>query len=254
MTTDRADAWDEDDDGLDYELEPPDEDVVRLARRRASEDVAEAERSIDVDAVYRELQGRGAEDAAWEPSDFRFGVRELLIATGVVALLLGVWRVGLLGPGAFAGFIAVSLIGLGAAHTYLAWRERRRHEVLIARQRYELAKARGDLDDGEAPAPPPPTLGPAWDELKTTLRDTLRFGVRELLLLTVFVALLMVPVRFLGAGATAALVGLTVLAGLALQAADFELPRPVVLVWWLLILAYCALMVGQLIAGLLGFV
>ena len=245
-------TWDEDDDGLDYELEPPDEDVVRMEKDRAQAEMAQAQHAIDVDAVYRKLDGRDEADFSWDPAEFRFGIRELLIATGVVALLLGMWRIGFLSPNLFAAFIAVALVGLGAAHTYVAWRERKRHEALIERQAYELRRARGEHGpENLLPEEPEPSV-PGWEELKQTVRENLRFGIREMLTVTAFVALLMVPVRIVGAAGTAALVGLLVLVGLALQAADYELPRWIHRLWWLLILAYCVLMLGDTVAQALG--
>lgn len=247
-----ATLW-EDDDGVEYELEPPDEAVLRGAEARARDDLERAQHAIDVDAVYRELEGRSEEDLSWEPGDFRFSTKHLLIATTAIAVLLGAWKAAVLTPHSFAALVAVALLVLGSAHAYIAWRERRRQEALLARQRYERAAAHAEGGFGDAPEGAEPTLGSAWEELRSAAGGTLRFGLRELGLLMLFVAVLMVPLRYLGAGPTAALVGLAVLGGLGLQAADFDLPRWALGVWWLLILAYCLLTLGQAAAAGLGY-
>lgn len=238
----------DDADDFEYEIEPPDADVVLAAQRRAEEDLATAERVIDVDAVYRDLDNREGRDGAWEPGDLRFSLKHLLIGTTAVGVLLGIWSAGLLSGQLFACFIGVSLVTLGGIHAFLDWRERRRREALVAQRRYELARARGDFD-GDAP----PAFAADFADLRQELREFLRFGVRELLIATAVAALLLVLVRLVGVGGAAALVGLVALGGLALQAMDYELHRGVVVAWWVSILAFCLLLLGDLASSALGF-
>ena len=141
----------ESDEG-DYELEPVDEHVTRQAKKIAREEVARAERAVDVDQVYRELEGRDELDSSWEPGNFSFGIKHLLIATGVFGLMLGCLRIGLFTMGSFSTLVALSLVMLGAAHTFFDWRDRRRQEAVIARQRYDRGRAKGEIGINVPPA------------------------------------------------------------------------------------------------------
>ncbi len=255
----------DDDDAGDYELEPVDEHVVRQAENRAREELAQAERAIDVDRVYRELEGRSEEGesswepgawepGSWKPSSFSFGIKHLLLATGAFALLLGLWQMGLFSVHGFSVLVALSLVVLGAAHAFFDWRDRRRQEATFARQRYDHGRAMGEIGINIPPPETPSTsLATAWEGVKRDLRGFLRFGIRELLIITAVVAVLTVIARTITLGFTAVLVGMIALGGLGLQAFDFELSRSMKIVWWASIFAYCILTVISAIATAIGF-
>lgn len=241
---------DEGDDG-DYELEPVDEHVTRHAKNLARDEVTRAGHAVDIDKVYQELEGRVETDFSWEPGKFSFGIKHLLIATGAFALMLGFWRMGFFSTGGFSALIALALVVLGAIHTFFDWRDRRRREAVLARQRYDQGRAKGEIGiDVPPPEVPPSNLSDAWEDVQHDLRQFLRFGIRELLIITAVVAVMMTVVLAIGIGPTAVLVGMFALGGLGLQALDFDLPRPVRIAWWASILAYCVLtVVGTIISA-----
>ncbi|TWT99094.1 hypothetical protein Pla108_00270 [Botrimarina colliarenosi] len=233
----------EEDDDFEYEVEPADEEVTAHQVRRAREDLARAERAIDVDAIYRELENRGDFDAAFEKFRARFSVRSVLIATTVVAIILGVGGLGIFNGTTFAGFICLSLIGLGSAHAWLNYQEGRRRAELIARREAELRRARGDADDDFEPEPAQPPPSPA--EL---LASFFRFTLMDLMIATAAAAVMLTLMSFAGsAGKAAAAMGALAITGFALQAAEINIPRPLLLAWWLALLGYCVLTVVSIV-------
>ena len=85
---DRIDISDEDDD-FEYEVEPVDEEVLAGEKARARLEVARAENAVNVDTVYQELNAPTDLDGLAGEIKLRFSVRTLLIATTVIAVLLG---------------------------------------------------------------------------------------------------------------------------------------------------------------------
>lgn len=215
----------------DYELEPPDEEVTRNQQRRAQEELAKAQRAIDVDAVYRDLGPRddlGDLVASVRP---RFSVRSILVATTAVAVVLGIGGSGLLNGTTFAIFLCLVLVGLGAAHGWLNYQEHKRQEEAIARRREELREARrgagaereGVEEEDELPKPPT-TAEVALAILRLSPGEwggAVAIGVVTTALLAFAPSL---PAAFGSMGAAAII-------GLALIAADVALPRLLVVAW-----------------------
>jgi len=244
---------DDEDDGLDYEVEEVDPAVLAHQQEQARQQLDQAKRAIDVDAVYRELERR--DDFDLEGFELRFGVRSLLALTAGVAVLLGLWKVGAFNGHTFAALVCLSLIGLTAAHAWLGRRERLRQAEVVAFRRRQLREARrasgivDDEDDDEADEPAPSAGG---DGMLSVLRSP-KFSLGEMMLAataaTVVVALLAFAGSFTGA---AAALGMLALIGFALQAADVDVPRPAVLAWWLALTGYCVLTLVTAVTGAAG--
>ncbi|MEQ8850026.1 hypothetical protein [Botrimarina sp.] len=239
-------AADEDDE---YDVEPVDEQVLASERARAAENVRSAESAIDVDAIYREMERGDDFDAAFENFRARFTIKHLLILMTVVAVVLGVAGSGLLNGVGFAGFIALSLIVLGGAHAYLNFRESRRREALVAARARELRRRRRASGDGdgmytaeeeELASYRQPTFG---EDFRAAMASLTRFGTGELLMAMTGAAVLL-ALLVLAGNPTRAAAGLGVLAimGFGLQAADVDLPRPVLLAWWFCVIGFALLM------------
>jgi hypothetical protein len=126
----------DEDDGEDYELEPPDPAVLEAEKRRAEETVAATRQSIDIDAVYREADRDHAGEILNEwVRNFRpqFQIKHLLIATAVIAVLLVLWQFGMLADSLMMMLMA-SVFGL---YMYLQWKERQ-YQAEAARRRQEM--------------------------------------------------------------------------------------------------------------------
>lgn len=242
-------AADEDDE---YDVEPVDEQVLESERRRAAQNVLDAETAVDVDAIYREMERGDDFDALFEKFRGRFTIKHLLIATTVVAVVLGLGASGVFTGVTFAGFIAISLIVLGGAHAYLNFRESRRREALIAQRERELgrrrraaAESRGmytadDEEEDDAPPYQQPSFG---EDLRAAIASVTRFGLGELMMAMTGAAVLLGLLVLTGSPTRAAAgLGVLAIAGFGLQAADYDLPRPLLLAWWFCVIGFAVLM------------
>ncbi|QDV75537.1 hypothetical protein [Botrimarina mediterranea] len=238
----------EEDDDFEYEVEPADEEVIAGQARRAREELKRAEQAIDVDSIYREMNRRDDFDAAFESIKGRLSIRHLLIATTVVAVLLGLGAMGFFNGATFAAFICLSLVVLGSLHAWLGYQESKRRAELVALREAQLRQARrvsgveGDnIEDDEDDIPIPSRSMPSPAEV---LREYFRFGLGEFLLAaavaTVVIALLAFTESPLKGAAALGAVAIT---GLALQAAEIDVPRPLVLAFWLSLVGFCLLTV-----------
>jgi hypothetical protein len=237
----------EEDDDFEYEVEPADVEVTAHQARRAREELKRAERAIDVDAIYRELNRQDDFDAALGAIRARFSIRNLLIVTTVIALILGILFSGLLNGATFAAFIFLSLIVLGSLHAWLGYQESKRRAELVAHREAELREARRvagveDEEDDETPAPR--RTIPTVTEL---LREFFRFGLGEFLIACAAASVVVALLYFMGTTPKrAAALGAVAITGLALQAAEINVPRPLVLAFWLSLLGFCLLTVVSL--------
>lgn len=239
---DRIDVSDPDDD-FEYEVEPVDEAVLAHERAAAQRQVAQAEAAVDVDAVYRELEKRDDFDAAFEKLRARFSLKSLLIAMTVLAVVLGFAGSGLFNGATFAGFICVSLLGLGTAHAWLNFQERRRREEVLARRDRQARKAEHLARYPDVPYVEEEPLSPADGnpllEFAGSLAKWPRFTIAELLISTTIAAFMLVLLMVAGLGLRSAFaLGFVAITGFALQAADISVPRPLILAWWLSLLGF----------------
>lgn len=243
---------DEDDD-FEYELEPPDPDVIAAEKRRAEATAAAARDSIDIDEIYRDYESN--QDAEilknWAGKfQLRFQVRDMLIVTAVVAILLTLWRLDLLLSFVMWGV----LLGLVGVTLYLQWQERqrqmeadRRRQQMYAERRARMKqRATGDRPPGLKPSPVPaagPTLE-EFDEVRSRAPSRtfqFKFSLQQLLYAITAAAVLLGLIRLLGGPENAAtLLGMIALVGLVVHALGYEPPGIVAFGWWVLILLYIA--------------
>lgn len=258
INRDRFYASDEDDE--EYEVEPPDAEVLAAEERRAKEAVEATRMSINIDEIYREAgRERGSEILEhWLHNfRFRFQVKHLLVATAVLAIALTLWRFELLGL-----VVALLLmISVGGVFLYLQWQEKkqqdeanRRRQELYARRRAHfrqtIGTATGDVDHAaemyEEPAEAAPTLpnevDQTWQKALAGEKFRFRFSLRELMIAISVAAVILGIVQVLGGPDKAAtLLGFVALGGLVIHALGFEPPGMVVLGWWLILVLYVLL-------------
>ena len=252
---DRFYSPDADDDGADYELEPPDAEVLAAEERRAREAIEETKMSIDIDEIYREAdRERGGEilESWLRNFHFRFQVKHLLIGTAVLAIILTLAKLEMLGT----TLVILTMLSVAGLYLYLQWQEKkhrdeaeRRLRQMYARRRAHLKKSKGEASDDDdleldddspqAPAPLPNEVDAAWQEAMSREKFRFQFSLRQLLATMVIAALILGMAQFMGSPANAAiLLGVVALAGLVIHAAGVEPPEIMVLGWWLVLVMY----------------
>jgi hypothetical protein len=243
------------DEGDDYELEPPDADVIAGEERRAQEVIEASQATIDIDEIYR--------DAARQRSDeilenwfrdgkfrFRFQVKHLLIATAVLAIVLTLAKWQVLGTVA----VITVMLSVAAVYFYFQWQERkaedqaaRRREEMYARRRAQMHKVAGGGPAAPAAAaartdPTPAIDDDVWQEARTSEKFRFQFSVGQMMAAMTTAALIFGLVRLLGGAENAATVlGFIALLGLFVQGVGFRPPSVVVLGWWLILVLYVLL-------------
>ncbi|QDT70002.1 MraY-like glycosyltransferase [Planctomycetes bacterium MalM25] len=253
---DRIDISEEDDD-FEYEVEPVDEQVLANEKARAQMEVARAENAIDVDAVYQELDSHGDLDAVMSEFKARFSLRTLLIAMTVIAVVLGLAGSTLFNGAGFAALICLSLFGLGTAHMWLNFQERKRREAVLAKRDRQLERARRLAEDPNWVPDPEDEDEPPSEAVPNPLAELLgivtrapRFTLAEMLLGMTLAVVIVTLLRLTGspAGAAVALGAVTVTV-FAMQAADMDVPRPLLIAWWLSLAGYCLLTLAWVFVG-----
>jgi len=249
----------EDDDGDEYELEPPDEHVIAGEKQRAKDALEATKSSIDINEIYRDAaQERSSEILENWFRDFKFGfrfqVKHLLIATAVLAIILTLAKLKMLGTTA----VILVMLGVAGLYLYLQWQEkkaqdeatRRRHEMYARRRaHFEQSKRVADLATGSATVPPVTAL-PVADEMDNSETESrpkfrLRFSMAELLIAMTTAAVIFGLVQILGgASNTATLLGFLALIGLVVHALGFEPPGVIVLGWWFILVLYVVLSIA----------
>jgi hypothetical protein len=253
---------DDDDDGLEYELEPPDADVLAAEQRLADEAVAAVQQSIDIDSIYREFEDRRDSEILrrWA-SNFRirFQIKHMLIATAVLAIVLTLWKFGLLW-----GFLVWAImLGVIGVTLYLQWREKLRQDEVDRRRRQMYAERRAHLRprpaadqpaqvESAASAEPrvPAAAGPSLDEFEEVRQRAasktfeFKFSLRQMLIALTCAAAFLGCVNLLGGPQNAAtLLGFVALAGLVAHAFGYEPPGIVAFGWWILLVFYILLII-----------
>ncbi len=241
-------------DDSDYELEPPDADVLAAEERRAKEAIDATLTSIDIEEIYREeSRDRGGEILQeWTRNlKFRFQVKHLLIGTALLAIGLTLWRWGILGT----TLVILTMLSIAGLYLYLQWQEKKQRDEAERRRREMYARRRARLDNSggaEAdepklePVAPPPVLpnetDEVWQESMAQEKFRIHFSLREMMLAITAAAVILGLVQALGGTAnTATLLGFVALIGLVVHALGFEPPEMVVLGWWLILVLYVLL-------------
>lgn len=240
----------EEDDDEDYELEPIDPHVLENQKKLASQAVDEAEATLDITELYAERDRLQELEAFSKDFTFQFGLKHMLMATAGLAILLSLAKI-------FSGFgalILVALVGLGGAHLYLGWKDRKRiariqekRDAIVAMNRAQRAgdatagdarKKLAELEARQTAAASEERLLPQVDRPPLKIA----FSVKEILIAMAVAAVALGFLKIVGGSLgydiTAAILGLVSVAGLAYYAIGFEAPPVVVLGWWVVILMY----------------
>ena len=246
----------DEDDGDEYELEPPDPEVMAKEERQAAAAIEASRRAIDIDQIYRETTERSGEEIFGEwfrGFRFQFQIKHLLIATAVLAILLTLWQLGVLGRVLTIAIMLTVFI----VYFYVEWKEKQRLDE-ADRRREEMFRRAKELR--EAGLPPHPDSAPivpkevdAEDRDDIDEREQLarvrrefrfQFSLGQLLMVLAVAAVVLGLVNFFGSpNAAATMLGVIALAGLVLHAVGVQPPQIVVLGWWLLLLLYVVLTV-----------
>jgi Ca2+/Na+ antiporter len=248
---------DQDEDG-EYELEPPDAEVIAAEERRAREAVDATRVAIDIDKIYREVdRDRGGEilnDWIRDFRGFRFQTKHLLIATAVLAIVLALWRLDLFGT-AFVIFLMLSVAG---AYFYLSWQEskqqqeaERRIQEMYARNRdyhEKLNRAARPLDAAMEDAKDSTESDVAGPATARRPAFQFRFSLGQLLLAMTAAGIVLGIMSLLGGPAnTATILGFLALVGLVIHAFGIEPPELVILIWWMILVLYVLLSIAAVV-------
>jgi hypothetical protein len=252
----------DDDDGADYELEPPDPELLAAEKRRAAEALEIHKKSIDIDEIYRDFDARRDSEiiAAWVERlrnfRFQFQVKHLLALTAAVAMLLAVRNWIGLGRLVVIGF----MFFIAGVTLYLHWEEQKRQEAADRKRERMYAERRAHLGIPGARVPDEVVAEPAPNPLDEIRRQAaaarqfrFKFSLSQLLIVVTCAAILLGLVTVLGgASNAAALCGLFALGGLVIYACGYQPPEIVVFGWWVLLLLYVALNVFSAIWARMG--
>jgi hypothetical protein len=253
---------DDADDGDDYELEPPDADVLAGEERRAREAIEDTRAAIDIDEIYRDADRQRSTEIleSWARDfRFRFQVKHLLIATAVLAIVLTLYKLEMLGT-AVVLLVMISVAGL---YFYLQWQEKkaqdeanRRRQELYARRRAQFKRMKGEATDDDesdsageaeipkAPEPLPSEVDQAWQQAMAEEKFRFRFSLAELMIAMTTAAVIFGLVQILGGEVAATMLGFIALFGLVIHALGVEPPSVVVLGWWMILALYVLLSIG----------
>ena len=241
----------EPDDGDDYELEPPDPDVITAEQRLTAERIAAAARSLDDDEIMREDQRRiDGQFVSELLSNFRFQfqIKHLLWATGVVAVLVAVAQYSW--P---ASVMLAVLASVGGTLTFLSWKEKQ-HEAFMAERRRQFSQPRplvGGAPDAASPdaQPTPESAAPSPPPSFTQQLLTV-CSPKELLAASIAAVVLIALLSYLlGTAMLALCLGIFALVGIVLQAVGVDMPRQMALGWWLMLVLYIVVSVILAVSG-----
>jgi hypothetical protein len=121
------------DDEDEYELEPPDEEIIAGAKRRADEAIAEASKTVDINELYRDHDDTAINDLQDYLKDFKFqfGVKHLLWAMTALAVVFVLGQY-VFGYGAL--FVILTFLALAGAYGWITWKEKIRYQEWEAKR------------------------------------------------------------------------------------------------------------------------
>ncbi|QDU87513.1 hypothetical protein Pla175_08750 [Pirellulimonas nuda] len=231
-----ADAWLDADaeDGDEYELEAPDQAIIEGERLRAEHDIRKASAAIDINDAYKRLE----DDPLNLPDEgfqYRFQIKHLLIATGLIAVFISLAKL----QGAAVAAITLTFMLLVTGHLYISWQERARERRADRMRRADRIRRQG-VADGLSEAEIEEEIGEELDdEPDEKVPVRLQFSLKHLMIaMTVTPLLLGLIVVTGGAQVLAMLIGLVALAGLIANVLGYEPPPNVAIGWWGLLLVY----------------
>lgn len=242
------------DPDAEFELEPPDAEVLASEQRRAAEAINAHRKAIDINEVYRDLDANRDSEiveewlARFRNFRFQFQIKHLLILTAVVAILLMLceW----IGLGTL--FIVGIMLAVAGVSLYLKLEENKRQEAADRRRRKMYAQRRaaqaahtGHPIEAEELDEEPSSLSSNGEALPpaTPARSfRFQFSLAQLLIVITVAALLLgLSGAIGGLSSLATICGLIALAGLAIPLFGLQVPDRVVFGWWMLLVLYIAL-------------
>lgn len=258
-----GDEWGDDD--AEYELEPPDADVIALQKQRAQEEIELSTLSIDVDEIYRDLDGRSDLELVEQGRNarFQFQIKHLLVLTAVVAVGMTLSQMKMIGAVLTLG----ALIAAGGTLAYMDLKQQRRwadaqrrfqakyerrRQFFERRERASAGSAQSpatiydDLKFGKSPG------YPEWasDAERPRAPFRFQFSMWQLMVVMTVAAIVFSLIHLMGGPQNAAsLLGFIALVGLFVHAFGLDPPEVVVLGWWLILLLYIVLSVGAAISS-----
>ncbi len=132
---------DSEDDGLEYELEPPDEQIIAGEQARAAAYVREASDRAKVDELFKGPEAMTAKDYLKDLPEFKlqFSTKHILIAMTVLAIGLTFAMY----ISSWALLIILVFLSLASAYGYMNWQEKKQREEWY-RERTEIAERQRD--------------------------------------------------------------------------------------------------------------
>lgn len=235
----------------DYELMPPDEEIVAGEKRRAAEALDHASKAVNIDDLYREQEGI-ADDIESYVKDmrFQFGVKHLLWAMTALAVMfvIGKYIIG----GFAAPLVVVTFLGLAGAYGWFTWQEqqrlqewdRKRNEML--RRHQERNKDQGISNFDRADQHKSKTTATRNsllddDTLIFSPPPHLAFTTQDLLLLVTMTCLVLVAMLQFGMPGGTLVLGLILGAATLASATLPNPPRVLATGSWLLLAFYVAM-------------
>jgi len=258
----------DDDDGDEYELEPPDAEIIAAEERRGNEAIEASRTRIDIDEIYRDADRQRSEEILqnWFRNlkfGFHFQVKHLLIATALLAIVLTLVKLQML----FPTVVVVVMLSVAGLYFYLHLQENkaqaaaaRRREEMFARRRAAMDQmmAGGGMDKEAAQAttnlqkptePLPNETDLAWQSAVERDKFHFRFSMAEMLTAFTVSAVILGLMHLLGSPSnTATLLGFAALVGLVVHTLGYEPPSIIILGWWLILVMYVVLSIFAAVA------
>lgn len=250
---DSISATDEEND-LDvdeYELEPPDTEVLAFEARASQELLSAAESQIDVDELFRE-EGRFDHDKMLaefvRDGGFRFQTKHLLIATAILAFYLAFGNV----TGYPIATLLLFIAGISGTLYYMNHRERLHQNRLAERKRVfkaQLQAKQKGTSTGTSPPPLPNEADKTWQQaLEQESSFEFRFSPRQLLIAFTVALIIVALCTWTGGPFVAALLlGTFAAIGIGVHIAGYEPPDQLVLIWWCTMCLYVVMSIFSMI-------
>lgn len=131
----------EEEDDVEYELEPIDPAILAAEKRRAQEVLEETKVYIDLDEIYRDASQQNADEIVrnWLQGlrkNFRFSWKHLLIALAILGIIVTLAWLDRLAPAIVVG----TMVAVGGIYLYFHWHEQKVEEEATARREALYAK------------------------------------------------------------------------------------------------------------------
>ncbi|WP_425396953.1 hypothetical protein [Aeoliella sp.] len=248
------DAGEED----DYELMPPDEEIIAGEKRRAAEAVDQASKSVDIDDLYRDQAAISDDIEDYVKGlRFQFGVKHLLWAMTALAVMFVVGKYIIGGLGAM--LLVLTFLGLAAAYGWFTWQEQQRLQQWEAkrdelyRRHQERFKDDGvskfDRPQNDPPKAPRASAPPGDDTMTFTNPPHFAFTTQDLLMLATMTCVVLFTMLRFGFAAGTLVLGLLLGAAVIASATLPNPPRAVATGAWLLLVFYVVMSFLSVLVG-----